>query len=292
MVHSVCPEVAAASDREWSSERLPSLKRLIALGDRPGPGWLSWNDLEAGPACPLEDLNCRQRQLAASDVVNVQFTSGTTGLPKGAMLTHANLLMNAFYVGQRLRYTAEDRVCVPVPFYHCFGCVLGNLVCAVYGATIVVPAPAFDPGATLAAMAAERCTSVYGVPTMFVGMLEHSDFPRCNLSSLRTGVMSGAPCPLPLMEKVVSVMGSARDLHRLRPDRGFADHHIHFGRRPDRGSLRDRRLANPRSRGEAGGPGKPGRLSAGRTRRARRPRPRRDGRLLQEPRGYCACHRS
>jgi len=208
MVHSVCPEVAAASDREWSSERLPSLKRLIALGDQPGPGWLSWNDLEAGPACPLEDLDCRQGQLAASDVVNVQFTSGTTGLPKGAMLTHANLLMNAFYVGQRLRYKAEDRVCVPVPFYHCFGCVLGNIVCAVYGATIVVPAPAFDPGATLAAMAAERCTSVYGVPTMFVGMLEHPDFPSCNLSSLRTGVMSGAPCPLPLMEKVVSVMGA------------------------------------------------------------------------------------
>lgn len=208
MVHSVCPEVAAASDRDWSSERLPSLRRLIALGDRPGPGWMSWNDLEAGPACALEDLDGRQGQLAASDVVNVQFTSGTTGLPKGAMLTHANLLMNAFYVGQRLRYTAEDRVCVPVPFYHCFGCVLGNMVCAVYGATIVVPAPAFDPGATLAAMAAERCTSVYGVPTMFVGMLEHPDFPRCNLSSLRTGIMSGAPCPLPLMEKVVSVMGA------------------------------------------------------------------------------------
>ena len=292
MVHSVCPEVAAASDREWSSERLPSLKRLIALGDRPGPGWLSWNDLEAGPACPLEDLDCRQRQLAASDVVNVQFTSGTTGLPKGAMLTHANLLMNAFYVGQRLRYTAEDRVCVPVPFYHCFGCVLGNMVCAVYGATIVVPAPAFDPGATLAAMAAERCTSVYGVPTMFVGMLEHSDFPQLQPLQLADRHHVGGTLSAAVDGKGGERDGSARGLHRLRPDRGVANHHIHFGRRPDRGSLRDRRPTNPGSRGEAGGPGKPGRLSAGRTRRARRPRPRRDGRLLQEPRGYCACHRS
>jgi fatty-acyl-CoA synthase len=107
-----------------------------------------------------------------------------------------------------LRYSAQDRVCVPVPFYHCFGCVLGSLVCAVYGATIVVPAVAFDPGATLAAIAAERCTSVYGVPTMFVGMLEHPDFYRHDLSSLRTGIMAGAPCPLPLMEKVINQMGA------------------------------------------------------------------------------------
>jgi non-ribosomal peptide synthetase component F len=244
-----------------------------------------------GRLSALEELECRQRQVDASDVVNLQFTSGTTGLPKGAMLTHDNLLMNAYYVGQRLRYTAEDRVCVPVPFYHCFGCVLGNLVCAVHGATIGVPAPAFDPGATLAALEAERCTSVYGVPTMFVGMLEHPHFASRDLSSLRTGIMSGAPCPLPLMEKVVNRM-VARDLHRLRPDGGVADHHIHLGRRPDRGSLRDRRPADPRSRGEAGGPGNPGRFSAGRGRRARRPRPRRDGRLLQESRGVRAGHRS
>ena len=137
----------------------------------------------------------------------MQFTSGTTGLPKGAMLTHRNVLMNAYYTGERLRYTAEDRVCVPVPFYHCFGCVLGTLVCAVYGSTIVVPAPSFDARATLAAIDAERCTSVYGVPTMYVAQLEHPEFARFDLESLRTGIMSGAPCPLPLMEKVVSLMG-------------------------------------------------------------------------------------
>ncbi len=208
MVHAICPEAASAGDRDWSSEKLPALKRLIALGDRPGPGWFTWNDLESRPVCAMEDLEQRQAELAASDVVNLQFTSGTTGLPKGAMLTHANLLLNAYFVGERLRYTADDLVCVPVPFYHCFGCVLGNMVCAVCGATIVVPAPAFDPGLTLAAIEAERCTSVYGVPTMFSGMLDHPDFPRRDLSHLRTGIMSGAPCPLPLMERVVNVMGA------------------------------------------------------------------------------------
>ncbi len=208
MVHAVCPEAAAVNDLGWTSQKLPELKRLIALGDRPGPGWLTWNDLKAGPVCALEDLEGRQGQLAACDVVNVQFTSGTTGLPKGAMLTHSNLLLNAYFVGERLRYTADDRVCVPVPFYHCFGCVLGNMVCAVHGATIVVPAPAFDPGVTLAALEAERCTSVYGVPTMFSGMLDHHDFARRDLSHLRTGIMSGAPCPLPLMERVVNLMGA------------------------------------------------------------------------------------
>jgi fatty-acyl-CoA synthase len=115
--------------------------------------------------------------------------------------------MNAYYTGERLRYSADDRVCVPVPFYHCFGCVLGTLVCAVYGSTIVVPAPSFDARATLSAIEVERCTSVYGVPTMYVAQLQHPDFARFDLKSLRTGIMSGAPCPLPLMEKVVSLMG-------------------------------------------------------------------------------------
>jgi fatty-acyl-CoA synthase len=123
------------------------------------------------------------------------------------MLTHRNILMNAYYTGERLRYSALDRVAVPVPFYHCFGCVLGTMACVVHGSAVVVPAPAFDAEATLTAIAAERCTSVYGVPTMFVAQLEHPDFDRFDLTSLRTGIMSGAPCPLPLMEKVVSRMG-------------------------------------------------------------------------------------
>jgi fatty-acyl-CoA synthase len=208
MVHTVCPEIAAAAGPTWSAERLPRLRRAIAIDGRPGPGWLIWKDLEAAPRACTEELSKRERAAAPGDVVNIQFTSGTTGLPKAAMLTHANLLLNGFYVGQRLRYGSDDRVCVPVPYYHCFGCVLGNMVCAVYGAANVVPAPSFDAGATLAAIEKERCTAVYGVPTMFVRMLEHPDFSRLDLSSLRTGIMSGAPCPLPLMEQVVERMGA------------------------------------------------------------------------------------
>ena len=207
MVETLCPEVAEAASRDWSSARFPLLKRLIALGDRLGPGWCTWSELEGGDPASRDELSARSGSARASDVYNMQFTSGTTGLPKGAMLTHRNVLMNAFYTGERLRYSADDRVCVPVPFYHCFGCVLGTLVCAVYGSTMVVPAPTFDAGATLSAIAAERCTSVYGVPTMYVAQLEHPEFARFDLTSLRTGIMSGAPCPLPLMEKVVSLMG-------------------------------------------------------------------------------------
>jgi fatty-acyl-CoA synthase len=183
------------------------LKRLIALGDRPGPGWWTWSELEGGDEASRPELARRAQSARATDVYNIQFTSGTTGLPKGAMLTHRNVLMNAFYTGERLGYSADDRVCVPVPFYHCFGCVLGTLVCPIYGSAIVVPAPSFDARATLAAIAAERCTAVYGVPTMYVAQLEHPEFARFDLTSLRTGVMSGAPCPLPLMEKVVGLMG-------------------------------------------------------------------------------------
>jgi fatty-acyl-CoA synthase len=207
MVESLCPEVAAATSRDWSSARFPLLKGLIALGDRPGPGWWTWSELEQGDEASRAELADRARSAQDGDVYNIQFTSGTTGLPKGAMLTHRNVLMNAYYTGGRLRYSADDRVCVPVPFYHCFGCVLGTLVCAVYGSAIVVPAPSFDAGATLSAIAAERCTSVYGVPTMYVAQLEHPEFSRFDLKSLRTGIMSGAPCPLPLMEKVLNGMG-------------------------------------------------------------------------------------
>ena len=207
MVESLCPEVTAASSRDWSSSRVPRLKRLIALGERPGPAWSTWTDLEQGPHASRSDLASRARAVRPTDVHNIQFTSGTTGLPKGAMLTHRNILMNAYYTGERLRYSAVDRVCVPVPFYHCFGCVLGTMACMVHGSAVVVPAPSFDGGATLAAIAGERCTAVYGVPTMFVSQLEHPDFGRFDLTSLRTGIMSGAPCPLPLMEKVVSRMG-------------------------------------------------------------------------------------
>lgn len=206
MVESLCPEVAAASSLVWTAGRLPRLQHLIAIDHRPGPGWVTWSDLVSPAIHP--DLAQRESAALASDVYNIQFTSGTTGLPKGAMLTHQNVLKNAEAVGARLRYTERDRVCVPVPFYHCFGCVLGNLVCLIHGAALVVPAPSFDPGATLAAIASERCTSLYGVPTMFVGVLSHPCLSDCDRSHLRTGIMAGSPCPLPLMTQVLEVLGA------------------------------------------------------------------------------------
>jgi fatty-acyl-CoA synthase len=206
MVQSLCPEVAAAPSPKWSAHRLPRLSRLIALGGQPGPGWLAWSDLEAASVSP--SLAEREASIGAGDVYNIQFTSGTTGLPKGAMLTHRNVLMNAFYIGDRVRYTEHDRVCVPVPFYHCFGCVLGTLVCAVYGSALVVPGPSFDPSATLDAIAAEHCTSIYGVPTMFVSELAHLHRANLDLTSLRTGIMAGSPCPLPLMREVIECLGA------------------------------------------------------------------------------------
>ena len=209
------------------------------------------------------------------------------------MLTHHNLLMNAYYVGQRLRYSADDRVCVPVPFYHCFGCVLG---------TLGLRGPRFDdrrPGTGLRRRGdarrrstTERCTSVYGVPTMFVAQLQHPDFANVDLSSLRTGIMSGHPCPLPVdARRSSSRMGMRGDLHRLRPDGSVADHHVHLGRRPDRGPCRHGRQADPGARGQAGRPGHAAEPPPGRTGRTLRPRALRDGRILQQPRGDCPSHR-
>jgi fatty-acyl-CoA synthase len=209
MIGTLCPEVADQPAGHWCAAKLPELRRLVAIGDRPGPGWLTWSDLEEVTS-PESELAARERAVGARDVFNIQFTSGTTGLPKGAMLTHQNVLMNAYYIGQRVRYTADDRVCVPVPFYHCFGCVLGTTVCSVYGSAIVVPAPSFDAKATLTAMEGERCTSLYGVPTMFVSQLDHPEFSKFDLGSLRTGIMAGSPCPLPLMKAVVNQMGASQ----------------------------------------------------------------------------------
>src|SRR5204862_5699135 len=142
-----------------------------------------------------EELRERAASLDFDDPINIQYTSGTTGFPKGATLSHHNILNNGFFVAEACRYTEEDRVCIPVPFYHCFGMVLGNLAAVTHGAAMVVPAPAFEPGAVLETVQAERCTSLYGVPTMFIAELAHPDFRSFDLPSLRTGIMAGSPCP-------------------------------------------------------------------------------------------------
>ena len=153
-----------------------------------------------------EALDRRRAELSPDDPINIQYTSGTTGFPKGATLTHRNILNNGYFVAERQGITAEDRLCIPVPFYHCFGMVMGNLGCTTHGATMVIPADAFEPGATLAAVEAERCTALYGVPTMFVAELSHPDFDSFDLGSLRTGVMAGSPCPVEVMKSCIDLM--------------------------------------------------------------------------------------
>ncbi|MFD9302076.1 AMP-binding protein [Streptomyces sp. NPDC060048] len=167
-----------------------------------------WNSLlERGRQGNPAELARAQAALSPDQPVNIQYTSGTTGFPKGATLSHHNILNNAYFVGESCGYTELDRVCIPVPFYHCFGMVMGNLACTSHGAAMVIPAPAFEPGATLAAVQAESCTSLYGVPTMFIAELARPDFASYDLSSLRTGIMAGSPCPVEVMKEVIDRMG-------------------------------------------------------------------------------------
>ena len=190
---------------------LPALKQTVHLGkQRPGStlgSTLTWNDLiDRSKTVPERELREREAALRCSDPVNIQYTSGTTGTPKGATLTHHNILNNGFFVGERLQYTSVDRICLPVPFYHCFGCVLGSLAALTHGSAIVLPSESFDAQACLAGIQEERCTSVYGVPTMFIAQLDHSAFSTYRLDSLRTGIMAGAPCPVEVMRHVIEKM--------------------------------------------------------------------------------------
>ncbi|NLU64487.1 AMP-binding protein [Rhodococcus sp. HNM0563] len=183
----------------------PDLEQVVLIG-RP-----EWDELVAAGRAALESdrspLDAARTELSPDDAINIQYTSGTTGFPKGATLSHHNILNNGFFVGELCHYTEQDKVCIPVPFYHCFGMVMGNLACTSHGATMVIPAPAFDPAATLAAVAEERCTSLYGVPTMFIAELADPSFGAVDLSSLRTGIMAGSPCPTEVMKQVMERMG-------------------------------------------------------------------------------------
>jgi fatty-acyl-CoA synthase len=180
---------------------LPELERVVFLESE------DWDALVAAAAdVGEEELAARSAELGPEDPINIQYTSGTTGFPKGATLTHRNILNNGFFVGEGCGYSEQDRVCIPVPFYHCFGMVMGNLAATSHGAAMVIPAPAFDPAATLKAVASERCTSLYGVPTMFIAQLDHPQFSDFELSSLRTGIMAGSPCPVEVMKRVIERM--------------------------------------------------------------------------------------
>jgi fatty-acyl-CoA synthase len=215
MLADLVPELRRAeSATEVHSARLPHLRR-VAIYDparpmetaRAHPGFMTWQDVVAGAAgVPDSRLAEARASLDADDPINIQFTSGTTGNPKAVVLTHHNLLNNAYFSAQAMHFTEADRLCVPVPFYHCFGMVLANLLCFSVGACLVIPAEHFDAPAVLHAVEAERCTAIHGVPTMFIAELEHPRFKDFDLSSLRTGIMAGAPCPPALMRRVMTEM--------------------------------------------------------------------------------------
>lgn len=177
--------------------KCPQLRETVYIGD---PSWRAL--IERGTPTTFEELSC-------DDPINIQYTSGTTGFPKGATLSHHNILNNGYFVGELIAYSEQDRVCIPVPFYHCFGMVMGNLAATSHGACMVIPAPSFDPKATLEAVQQERCTSLYGVPTMFIAELNLPDFASYDLSTLRTGIMAGSPCPVEVMKRVVAEMHMA-----------------------------------------------------------------------------------
>ena len=203
------PDLATSTPGESRSADYPRLKHVVSMNTARADGIENWNQfLERGKAVSPALLAAREAELQPDESINIQYTSGTTGFPKGATLTHRNILLNAYYIGDCQQISAEDRICVPVPFYHCFGCVLGVLCAAVYGAALIVPAEYFDAEATLNAIESERATSIYGVPTMFIALLEHPTFAGRDLSSLRTGIMAGSPCPIEIMRRVVDELGA------------------------------------------------------------------------------------
>jgi fatty-acyl-CoA synthase len=206
MMRALLPE---QTDREGrvASARLPHLERLILTGGKSEAGFLPFAAIaEAGTAESRARLEQLARDLQFDDPINIQFTSGTTGFPKGATLTHHNILNNGFFVGEAIRLGETDRICAPVPLYHCFGMVMANLAALTHGSAVIYPSEGFDPKATLEAVEAERATALYGVPTMFIAELEHPEFERFDLSSLRTGIMAGSPCPIAVMQKVIERM--------------------------------------------------------------------------------------
>jgi fatty-acyl-CoA synthase len=210
ILQDAVPALAEAEDGNLAIEELPFLKNVILMGAEPPVGLpvMSFGEfLKRGEDVSGEELRARQDSLDAEDVINMQYTSGTTGFPKGVQLTHTNIVKNAFYIGECMKLGPEDRVCIPVPFFHCFGCVLGTLNTVTHEGTMV-PVESFDAEEVLEAVDRERCTALLGVPTMFIAELDHPDFEDYDTSSLRTGIMAGSPCPMEVMKQVVDVMGA------------------------------------------------------------------------------------
>ena len=215
MINTLAPELAISHPGDLRSAKLPALRSVIQIGGD-APGTFAFEKIaHHGRDVDRQHLKDLVPLLQFDDPINIQFTSGTTGLPKGATLTHHNILNNGFFIGEVMHYTEQDAVCVPVPMYHCFGMVIGVLACMTHGAAIVFPGEGFDPLATLQTVAAYRCTSLYGVPTMFIAELDHPDFAKYDLTSLRTGMMAGAPCPIEVMRRCI------RDMHLTEMTIGY-----------------------------------------------------------------------
>ncbi|HNF75363.1 MAG TPA: AMP-binding protein [Thauera aminoaromatica] len=207
MIADLAPELGHCEPGLLRSHRLPSLEMVIRMGAEKSPGMMSFDDLLRAPSREeLTALAVLSEKLQFDDPINIQFTSGTTGHPKGATLSHHNILNNGFFVGEAIKLMPGDRLCIPVPLYHCFGMVMGNLGCLTHGATMVYPGEAFEPLAVLETVAQEKCTGLYGVPTMFIAALDHPRFAEFDLSSLRTGIMAGSPCPIEVMKRVIGKM--------------------------------------------------------------------------------------
>ncbi|MDP1882026.1 MAG: AMP-binding protein, partial [Bradyrhizobium sp.] len=207
MLNALLPELATAAPGDLHSARLPNLRAVIQIGGPAAPGTVPFEAVAGmGGARHREELASLAKALQFDDAVNFQFTSGTTGSPKGVTLTHHNILNNGYFVGRAMRLTETDRICIPVPLYHCFGMVMGNLAAVTSGAAMVYPGEGFDPLITLQTVEREKCTALYGVPTMFIAELDHPDFAKFDLKSLRTGIMAGAPCPIEVMRRVNEAM--------------------------------------------------------------------------------------
>ncbi|TCH65168.1 AMP-binding protein [Acinetobacter sp. ANC 4862] len=203
----IAPEITQSTDKQLSAKRLPHLKHIIKIDHEQHTGIHRFADLLPEPtAAQLDQLHAIAADLQFDETINIQFTSGTTGNPKGTMLTHNNILNNGYFVGEAIHLTPQDRVCISVPLFHCFGMVMGNLACITHGSTMVYPSAVFNPLDTLKTIQQEKCTAAYGVPTMFIAMLEHEQFDEFDLSSLRTGIMAGSPCPREIMQRVIDRM--------------------------------------------------------------------------------------
>ncbi|MGD6802896.1 AMP-binding protein [Rossellomorea vietnamensis] len=208
MLYEICPELKNSQPGNLESKRLPSLRNVIVLSENRYSGTYNWEDiLNMSDSVEESELDERLRSLNPHDVINMQYTSGTTGFPKGVMLTHSNIVNNAYNIAQCMKLTEQDRLCIPVPFFHCFGCVLGTLACVSVGAAMV-PVQEFNPGTVLETVQNEKCTGLHGVPTMFIAELNHPEFDQFDLSSLRTGIMAGSNCPIEVMKGVIERMGA------------------------------------------------------------------------------------